>query len=87
MEARISQDDGIIDTWRIFAKNARINTDERLVQLIRKFSVVKWNIVYFSETRCRRQDVFIDGGHRLICCNADDARSAASGVAILVYHR
>ena len=87
MEARISQDDEIIDMWRVFAQNARINTDERLVQLIREFSLVKWDIVCFSETRCRSQDIFIDDGHRLIYSNSDEARSAASGVRILIHRR
>ena len=67
----------------VFAKNERIYSDERLVQLVRELSFVKYDIICISETLCRRQDIFIDCGHRLICSNIDEARSAASGVAIL----
>ena len=44
-------------------------------------------IFFFSETRCKTQDVFIEGSHRLVCSNDASARSPASGVAILVHHR
>ena len=93
MESSALAEDGIyeslevIDSWRVLAKNARINSLERLVQLQLELSLVKWDIVCFSETRCRSQDIFIDDGHRLICSNSDEARSAASGVAILVHRR
>ena len=58
-----------------------------MVQLQLELSLVKWDIICFSETRCRSQDIFIDDGHRLICSNSDEARSVASGVAILVHRR
>ena len=87
VEARTSQDGNIMDVWRIFIKNTRMDSDERLVQLTRELSLVKFDIMCFSETRYKSQDILIDNDYRLIYSKSDDARSAASGVAILVHHR
>ena len=38
----------------------------------------------FSETRCLSQDVFLEGGHRLI---TSLSAQSASGVGILIHHR
>ena len=77
----------VIDSWRVLAKNARINSPERLVQLQLELSLCRWDIICLSETRCQTQDVFLDGGHRLISSNSSNARSPASGVAILLHQR
>ena len=77
----------VIDSWRVLAKNARINSPERLVQLQLELSLCRWDIICLSETRCQTQDVFLDGGHRLISSNSSNARSPVSGVAILHYQR
>ena len=70
----------MIDSLRLFVKHAIINSDERLVQSVRKLLFVKLNIVCFSEIRCRRQAIFIDEGHKLSWLNDDDARSEVSGI-------
>ena len=72
------------DAWNVFAKNGRIHTDERQTQLLAELSLVHWDFVCFSETRCLSQDVFLEGGHRLI---TSLSVKSASGVGILIHHR
>ena len=57
----------MFDSWRVLAKNARINSEVRLVSLDRELSIIKFDFVLFSVARCGTQDVFVEGGHRLIC--------------------
>ena len=61
-----------------------MNSDGRLAQLDLELSMTKWDMVCFSNTRTKTQDVFVKDGHRLICSNDDEGRSPASGVAILI---
>ena len=69
-------------TWHVYAKNGRINSDERRVALLCELSSLKWHFICFSETRCLTQDVILRGGHRLITFLESPA---ASGVGILVH--
>ena len=69
-------------TWHVYAKNGRINSDERRVALLCELSSLKWNFICFSETRCLTQDIILRGGHRLITFLESPA---ASGVGILVH--
>ena len=41
-----------------------------------------WDFICFSETRAEDDDVLLEGGHRLLCCNK---RNRYAGVAILVH--
>ena len=43
-------------SWRIHAKNVRINTDIRLVELLSSLVLIHCDVVCFSETRCKSQD-------------------------------
>ena len=54
------------DTLRVLAKNACINIDIHLVSAANKLSLTKFDLICFSEPRCKDQDIFIDGKHRLI---------------------
>ena len=86
-EVEISESNKEVDSWRVLAKNARLNSDERLVQLDLELSMLKWDMVCCSETRTKTQDVFVKNGHRLICSNDTEAKNPASGVVILVHSR
>ena len=65
-------------------KNVRINSEARLVSSDRELSLIKYDFVFFSETRCGTQDVFVEGGPRLVWSNDASARSPASGVSRFV---
>ena len=49
----------------IFAKNARINDNAQLTQLLAELSDVTWDIILFSETRTKSGQQLLDGGHML----------------------
>ena len=66
--------------WCI-SKNARINGDTRICNLLAELSLVQWDIVFFSEIRAPDNDIIVEGGHRLICFSDS---SLYAGVAILV---
>ena len=68
-------------SFYIFCKNGRINSDVRLSTLLAELSLIEWDFVCFSETRCLSQDVTLEGGHRLITSLSSPG---ASGVAILI---
>ena len=70
---------------RVICKNGRINSDDRLSILLSELSMLEWDCICFSETRCKTQDIILTGGHRLICKH--DGTSVASGVAILIHSR
>ena len=74
----------VSDSWQVLSKNARVNSEERIVALLAELSSTSWSIVCFSESRCRRQDKLLSEGHYLIC-EYDDV--AASGVAILIHYK
>ena len=69
-------------TWHVYAKNGRIHTENRRVALLSGLSVLQWDFICFSETRCLTEDTLLHGGHRLITSLESPA---ASGVAILVH--
>ena len=73
------------DTLRVLAKNACINIDIHLVSAANKLSLIKFDLMWFLETRCKDHDIFMDGKHILIFFNSNMARSPASGVAILIH--
>ena len=66
----------------MYAKNGRINTDERRVALLGELSSLQWYFICFSETHRLTQDIILRGGHRLITFLESPA---ASGVGILVH--
>ena len=77
----------IMDALRVHAKNGRITLDERLILLLGELSMMTWDIICFSETRLQTRDEFIEGRHRLISFNDKNARTPATGVAILAHRR
>ena len=52
-----------------------------------ELSIISCDLVCFSETRLQARDDILDGGHRLISSNDQNARSSATGVAILLHRR
>ena len=52
-----------------------------------ELSIISWDLVCFSETRLQTRDDILDGGHRFISSNDQNARSSATGVAILFHRR
>ena len=69
---------------RIWAKNGRINTRERLEILLCELDQVVWDIILFSETHASRDSLVLDGGHHLYL---DLAAHFASGVGVLIHAR
>ena len=67
-----------------FAKNARINSPQRLEILLAEIDGIVWDIIFFSETRASTASVILDGGHKLYTVHGNDAE-VASGVGILVH--
>ena len=65
-------------------KNARLTSDQKIVQVLGELIDVEWDIVLFSETRANSQDCIVTGGHRLIT-HLDGYTGA--GVRILVNSR
>ena len=49
----------------VLSKNARINSNERIVQVLAELETVEWDVVLFSETRAAQSKVTLDGGHVL----------------------
>ena len=66
----------------MLAKNARINTSERMVQALAELENVEWDVVLFSETRAAKDKVILDGGHALFSNISDNP---FAGVAILLH--
>ena len=58
-----------------------------MLQLDNELSIIKLEVVRFSETQPNAQDFSVTGVDRLICSNDTNARSPASGVAVLVHRR
>ena len=67
----------------MFAKNARINSPQRIDILLAELSDVSWDIILFSETRMASATVILDGGHKLYRIHGNLSEQA-SGVSILV---
>ena len=72
------------DSLPIISKNARINSNERIISLLAELSFQRWSFVCFSETRTEKMDCILTGGHRLIC---EYGGGVASGVAVLVHRQ
>ena len=68
--------------WYVYAKNGRINSEERRIGLLAELSRISWTFICFSETRQLSEDVILHGGHRLIS-SLDEV--SANGVAILIH--
>ena len=66
----------------VLTKNARINSNERLVQALAELENVEWDIVLFSETRAMTGRIILDGGHALFTSITDNA---FAGVGILLH--
>lgn len=69
---------------RVFAKNARIHSHERLAELSLEINDIDWDIVLFSETRSNQGHCQLDHGHLLW---TSETPTVASGVAILLHKR
>ena len=67
----------------MFAKNARINSLQRIDIWLEEFSDISWDIVLFSEIRAASATVILDGGHKLYTAHGNVSEQA-SGVGILV---
>ena len=44
----------------MLAKNARINTNHKIVQVLAELENVEWDVVLFSETRAAKGNVILD---------------------------
>ena len=66
------------------AKNARINSNECIVEVLAELENVVWDIVLFSGTRAATSMVTLDGGHVLYKNITDNAYA---GVGILLHER
>lgn len=66
----------------VYTKNARINNNSKLVQLLAELNTIEWDVVLFSETRacCGKRE--LDGGHMLYTCINDNL---FAGVGILLH--
>ena len=72
------------DNLVIFAKNARINDNAQLTQLLAELTDVVWDIVLFSETRTKSGQQILDGGHMLYTRLEDNQ---FAGVGILLHSK
>ena len=70
--------------FTILAKNARINSNDRLVHVLAELENEVWDVVLFSETHAKTNMVILDGGHALYTHISDNA---AAGVGILLHER
>ena len=68
----------------VFCKNARLNGDTRLAEVLAETADFSWDFICFSETRAADDDVLLRGGHKLLS-SLGDTRFA--GVAILIHKR
>ena len=67
----------------MFAKNAQINSLQRIDILLAELSDVSLDIILFSETRAASATVILDGGHKLYSVHGNDFEKVSS-VGILV---
>ena len=58
-----------IDTipFSFLCKNARINYEIVVAQMLAECAEVQWDVICFSETRAKDEDVILEAGHRLYC--------------------
>ena len=62
-----------------------MNFDTRLIELFAELRVILWKIIFISETRRNTQDIFIQGGHRLVSSHGFMESVPASGIEILIH--
>ena len=65
LDRSIVADSNFIDIT-VFAKNARLSSDERLLTLTSELESIYWDVILFSEPRAPSGDYFIAGSHRLL---------------------
>ena len=70
--------------FTVLAKNACINSHDRLVHVLAELENEAWDVVLFSETRATTNMVILDGGHALYTSISDNA---CAGVGILLHER
>ena len=73
------------DTFEFTAltKNARINSNDKVVQILAELEHHSWDIIFFNETRMKSGKKLLDGGHVLYSCL--DENCPCAGVAILLH--
>ena len=69
----------------VFAKNARINNNAQLTQLLCELHDIPWDIVLFSETCMQSGQQIVDGGHKLYI-SLDDNHFAGVGILVHAKH-
>ena len=69
----------------VLAKNARINTSDRIVQVLGELEGHPWDVILFSETRATKNKIILDGGHALYT-NLTDNVSAGVGILLHAKH-
>ena len=66
----------------VLAKNARINTSKKIIEVLAELEGHPWDTILFSETRAVTNKIILDGGH-VLYTNFTDNDSV--GVGILLY--
>ena len=66
----------------VLAKNARINSNDKIAQVLAELADHPWDVILFSETRAATNNVTLDGGH-VPYTNLTD--NAYAGVGILLH--
>ena len=69
----------------MLAKNARINTDDKIVQVLAELECHPWDVIFFSETRAATNKLILDGGHALYK-NLTDNDYAGVGILLHTKH-
>ena len=64
-------------------KNARIQSTDKIVQVLAELEKHPWDIIPFSETRASSGTKVLDGGHVLY--STIDKNNVCAGVAILLH--
>ena len=70
--------------FHTFAKNARLNSDVKIAEVLGELHNCSWDIVMFSETRSFRETVTLTSGDQLY---SSTQPTNAAGVAILCHKR
>ena len=72
------------NNFHVFAKNARLQTDIKLAELLGELETLEWDALLFSETRTAIGKRILPGGHMLL---GSTTVTNFSGVAILLHQR
>ena len=70
--------------FHTFAKNARLNSDVKIAEVLGELHNCSWGIVMFSETRSFRETVTLTSGDKLY---SSTQPTNAAGVAILCHKK